>query len=171
MEIYDNIFIMKKLLLLLTFAATLVGCNSTTQQTPEKTAVDRVYAIDSQICGNSGSIAEVASKAQSVDLTGTPANFASAYKANTKAWLALADIEKQMYAANITKAQSDVKTFLSDYTSNPTKASVFIQNAWPQFSNQIAAALTKIVSTKADYTSIGASYGSVYPKTSSWFSF
>ncbi len=154
---------MKKTLLALIASIALFGCQSEPQPTPEKLAVEAVYAVDSKICDGSRTIAEVASKADSVNLKGAPQDFTLAYKANVAAWKKFAELEKKMFATNMSKAGDDVKNFISDYTSNPSKASVNLQKAWPQFANEIGACVAEVAKTNSEYKSAGARVGAVYP--------
>lgn len=162
---------LKKLVYLFFACASLAACNTQPppQKSPECTAIETVYAIDKQIVSTSNTVSEVAAKSQSVALTGCPPEFIDAYRANVKAWQKLADIEKKMYTVNMTKAQTDIANFLSEYQSNPSKAAVELKRRWPSQAKAIDECAAQIASTRADYIAIGVKYDAVYNQNSGLF--
>lgn len=162
---------LKKLVYLFLVCASLAACNTQppVQKTPDCMAIEAVYSIDKQIVSTSNTVSEVAAKSQSVALTGCPPEFIDAYRANVKAWQKLADIEKKMYTVNMTKAQTDIAKFLSEYQSNPSKAAVELKRRWPSQAKAIDECAARIASTRADYIAIGVKYDAVYNRNSGLF--
>lgn len=160
---------MKKLILLLsTMAFVLAGCSSV-PQTTEQVAIDKVLKVDSTLTGNCSSIAQLYAAADTLNLDACPKKFQDAYKKNVDAWKDLAGIEKQMYAIDLEKAKSSIKSFLSAYRSNPTQAIIDLKADWPQFEKQLDEVFAKIRNSFTNYTNLSANHGIAYPKTSGMF--
>ncbi len=155
---------MKKLAIILFACASLAAC-TTEQASPEKLAVDAVYNTNlNNVMGKSKSAAEVVSKMQSIKLNTCPADFVDAYRQYIKAWDKFASLEKEMYSVNMPKATTDMENFVSDYQTDPTKAVVALKKEWQQFSEKIDSASANLARAFANLTSIGAKYGSAYPR-------
>ncbi len=158
---------MKKILSLLAVAA-LAGC-ATQNLTPEQGAIDRVFALDSTYPGNSSSVATLVVSKETTPLEGCPKDFVGAYKDNIAAWKKFAAIEKQMYALDLPKAQSSIKSFLGSYSTDPLKAIIALKAQWPQFGKELDKAFSEIRDSYTAYTNIAANNGVAYPKASSFF--
>lgn len=161
---------MKKILLALTVCACLCACLSNKEQKmPEQISIEAVYSVDTRICSTSKSISEIVMKLQGVNLNGCPSDFVDAYRSNIRAWRKLSDVTQKMYASDMKKANSDIESFISEYRSNPTAATVELKKQWPAFAKEIDTACTGIIQSVAEYTAIGAKYNAVYSKSGSFF--
>lgn len=160
---------MKKIISFLLTCVALAGCATQPQQSPEQMSIEAVYSVDQKIIATSKTIAEVVAKAQSISLTGCPPEFIDGYRANVKAWVKFADVEKKMYTTNITKAQSDIEKFLSQYQTNATQATVDLIKEWPSMSAEINSSVSNIIKTFTEYTTIGAKYGAIYNRQKNFF--
>lgn len=162
---------MKKIVLSLIAAVILAGCSSTpeTVVSPERVAIDRVFAADANFARNSTSIAQLVVKQKSLSLAGTPADFMSAYKDNIAAWQKMEAIEAKMYAVDTPRASADINRFLNNYMSNPVNAIIDLQRRWPQFSDELSAAFAAIQASRTAYINIGVRHSAAYPSGSNWF--
>lgn len=160
---------MKKILATIAAALVVVGCTTTQTLTPEKQAIDRVFAADASFAKNSTSVAQLVIKEKTISLAGCPADFIAAYKSNISAWEKMEAIEKKMYAANQENAARDIKAFLASYASDAPKAFVEMKSKWPQFAEELDKAFEDIERTKAAYKTVGAKYSSVYPSSGGLF--
>jgi len=158
-----------KVLIITMFLAVLPACNSQPQQSAEGMAIEAVYSLDQKISSNSKTVSESISKMQSIVLTGCPPDFVDAYRAYVKSWTKLADIEQKMYTANMQKATGDIENFLSEYQSNPTKATVELKTGWPSFAKQIDVAVADIAKAYVEFTAVGLKYNAVYKTPSLLF--
>ena len=151
------------------FAASVVlaGC-ATAPQSVEQVAIDNVLKSDSTIASNSVSIAQVFSAVESLKMDAAPKKFKDAYKENVGAWEDFAALEKKMYAVDLERAQSDIKSFLGEYNSNPTKAIVDLKAKWPQFEKQLDEVFAKLRKAYTSYTTAASSSGVAYPDNSFW---
>ena len=149
------------------FAASVVlaGC-ATAPLSPEQVAIDNVLKVDSTLAGNSVSIAQVSSAVETISMGSVPKAFKDAYKENVSAWKSFAELEKKMYAADLEKAQSDIKSFLGEYGSNPTKAIVDLKSKWPQFEKQLDEIFEKLRNAYTGYTTSATTFGVPYPDNS-----
>ncbi len=160
---------MKKLIPLLSVCAIFSACHTPTQQTPEGMAIEAVYSVDQKIISTSTTISEVSAKMQSVSLTGCPPEFVDAFRSNIKAWIKFSDVEKKMYTANMTKAQADIRNYLSECQSNPSKAAVELRKQWPSLTKEIDYCTSEIAKTFSEYTLVGAKFDAVYNKGKNLF--
>ena len=160
---------MKKIILLLSVAALALGGCSSVPQTTEQVAIDKVLKVDSSLPANCSSIAQLSTAAETLNLDACPKKFQDAYKKNVDAWKDFAAIEKQMYAVDLEKAKSDIKSFLGTYQSNPTQAIIDLKAKWPQFEKQLDEVFSKIRTSFTNYTNISSNHGIAYPKTSGMF--
>ena len=160
---------MKKFVAILSVMAILCGCQSTPVITPELSAINAVYAVDATIPANSKSPAEVLDKMRSINLTGCPKDFVSAYNDYIDAWQSMADLSKKMYALDMPKASSDMANFLSNFRSSPIASAVALKKDWPAFANEIDVATSRIFNAFVALKSIGVRYDAIYPKANNLF--
>jgi hypothetical protein len=160
---------MKKILSLAAVALILVGCASTETITPERQAIDRVFAADVNFARNSSSVRQLVLNQKTLSLAGVPTEFANAYKANIAAWEKMEAIEKKMYVVDQAKAARDINVFLNGYAVNSLRAFAAFRAEWPQFSEELDKAFQEIERTRVAFKAIGATHFAVYPTPSSWF--
>lgn len=159
---------MKRVLVLIVAAMALCACQ-TPQLTPEQSAVDRVLIADASYAKTSTTFAQFVTSAETTNLAGCPKNFVSAFQDGIAAWKKMADIEKQMYALDRTKAMSDIKAFLGEYPTNPMNAIIVLKKKWPQFSQQLDKAFAEVREAFTKYTLIASELGVAYPAASGIF--
>ena len=149
------------------FAASFVlaGC-ATAPMSVEQVAIDRVLKIDSSVAENSASITQVYSAVETLNMDAAPKKFKEAYKENVSAWKSFADLEKKMYAVDLEKAKSDIKTFLGEYGKNSTQAIVDLKAKWPQFENDLDEVYAKLRKAYTNYTTVATTFGVAYPNNS-----
>lgn len=157
---------MKKLIALVIVAVSLLGCQTQQQLTPEQSAIDRVLIADASYASTSTTFAQYVTSAETTNLAGCPKDFVSAFQDSIAAWKKMADIEKQMYALDRTRAIADIKTFLSEYQTNPLNAIIVLKNKWPQFEKELDKAFGQIREAFTKYTLIASTVGVAYPKAS-----
>lgn len=157
---------MKKILLVIAVAVSLLGCQSQ-QLTPEQSAVDRVLVADASYVKTSTTFSQLVTSAETTNLAGCPKDFISIYKDNIAAWKKMADIEKQMYALDRNRAMADIKTFISDYPTNPLNAIIVLKKQWPQFDKELDKAFSEIRKSLTQYSLVASKLGVAYPKASS----
>ena len=160
---------MRKTILFVLLAASLCGCQSAPEASPEQIAIEAVYSVDYRIASNSKSPAEVAEKLRAVRLNGCPADFVDAYREYIKGWDSKVQVAKKMYAQNMQKATSDIAAFVSDYPSKPVEAAVELKRKWPAFSSDIDSATAKLAASLTALKTAGAKYDAVYKGGSSIF--
>ncbi len=159
---------MKKYIYVLCAAFALSGCAGSGYVSPEKVAVDSVYAYNMSVLDNSGSPSAVVAKLNSANLAGCPAPFAEAFGRYSAAWGGFAALERQMYEQDLKKADSTLANFISSYQNNQTRALVDLKAAWPEMASRIDAAGASLARAFAELKSAGARYNAVYaPK--SWY--
>lgn len=157
---------MKKILTLFTICMSLVGCNSTPQESPEQSSIGAVYSMDSKVINGSKTASEVVSKLQAIRLNGCPSEFVDAYRTYIKSWDKLAGLEKRMYAVNMSKATSDIEKFISNYQSNSIDATVALKKEWPSFASDIDSITAEMARCYTNFTAAGTKYNAVYKKSS-----
>lgn len=159
---------MKKLLFVICAALALTGCNSV-QETPQKMAIDNVYKMDAKVTSTSKTAAEVVATMSSISLTGCPEAFIKAYQDYIKAWKNFTELETKMYKSNTAKAKDDIASFISNFQSDPSKATVKLQANWPAFAAEISKISADITTAQTAVKNAGTAAGAAYPQVGGIF--
>ena len=160
---------MKKILLLTAvLASMLFGCQST-PPSPESVSISAVYAFNMNTLDNSNSPSAIVAKLKSVSLIGCPKDFIDAYNRYVSAWAGFAQLEKKMYAQDLKKADVDFASFISEYQSNPSEATVKLKQDWKSLAGEIDVIAGELSRSFADLKVVGAKYDVPYAPRS-WYS-
>ncbi len=158
-----------KIIILITIITSLLSACQTQLPSPEATSIEGVYLYNMTTLDNSNSPSGIVAKLNSANLIGCPPDFIEAYHQYIDAWRGFAQIEKNMYAENLKKADTDLAEFIKNYQQNPTASVVKLKQQWKSLASEIDTAYAKLSSAFVMLKNIGAKYNVAYNAPSSWF--